>query len=201
MARSQDYYRKIKDAAADAGRDPDHVKVLVGLNPVIGRTEAEAQEKYEEMQSLLDPDVCRTLAEHYFGLDLSQFPLDEPVPEIELPTTGSSMPRAHQEFMLNKARDEGLTMRQLVGGFNGLNIYPASAEAAADEFEEYFRNDACDGFIVQISHVPEGVDDFVDLVVPLLQERGIFKTEYTGRTLRENLGLPRPANRFVSPVR
>jgi FMN-dependent oxidoreductase (nitrilotriacetate monooxygenase family) len=197
MARSQDYYRKIKDAAAEAGRDPDHIKVLVGLNPVIGRTEAEAREKYEEMQSLLDPDVCRTLAEHYFGMDLTKFPLDEPVPEIELPEVGNSMPRAHQEFMLNKARDEGLTMRQLVNGFNGLNIYPASAEQAADEFEEYFRNDACDGFIVQISHVPEGVDDFVDLVVPLLQERGIFKTEYAGGTLRENLGLPRPANRHT----
>ena len=152
------------------------------------------------MQSLLDPDVCTALAEHYFGVDLSQYPLDEPVPEIDLPEVGNSMPRAHQEFMLNKARDEGLTMRQLVSGFNGLNIYPASAEDAADQFEDWFRAEACDGFILQISHVPEGVDDFCELVVPLLQKRGILRTEYPGRTLRENLGLPRPVNQFARPT-
>lgn len=197
LPRAQELYRTIKDAAANAGRDPDHVKVLASLNPVIAATESEAQERYEHMQSLLDPDVTRTLAEHYFGIDLSAYPLDEPVPEIELPDAGNSMPRAHQEFMLNKARDEGLTMRQLINGFNGLNIYPASAEAAADQFEEWFRDEACDGFIIQFSHVPEGVDDFVDLVVPELRKRGIIRTEYTGRTLREHLGLPRPANRHA----
>jgi FMN-dependent oxidoreductase (nitrilotriacetate monooxygenase family) len=201
LERAQEYYQRIKAAASDAGRDPDGVKVLVGLNPVLGRTQSEAQEKYDEMQSLLDENVTRVLAEHYFGVDLSQYELDEPVPEIELPEVGNSMPRAHQEFMLNKARDEGLTMRQLVNGFNGLNIYPASAEAAADQFEEYFRKDGCDGFILQISHVPEGVDDFVELVAPLLRERGLLRSEYPGHTLREKLGLPRPQNQFAgSPV-
>ena len=170
--RARDYYRTIKAAAADAGRDPDHVKVLVGLNPVIGATEAEAQEKYEEMQSLLDENVTRTLAEHYFGIDLSAYALDEPVPEIDLPDVGNSMPRAHQEFMLNRARDEGLTMRQLVNGFNGLNIYPASAEAAADQFEDYLLGDACDGFILQISHLPEGLEDFERLLAPELRRAG-----------------------------
>jgi N-acetyl-S-(2-succino)cysteine monooxygenase len=201
LQRAQDYYRAIKSAAADAGRDPDHVKVLVGLNPVIGRTESEAQEKYEEMQSLLDENVTRTLAEHYFGLDLSGYPLDEPVPEIELTETGSSMPTAHRQFMLNRARDEQLTMRQLINGFNGLNIHPASAEAAADQFEEWFRSGACDGFIVQISHVPEGLDDFAELLAPLLRDRGILRTEYEGRTLREKLGLPRPINQFAATAR
>jgi N-acetyl-S-(2-succino)cysteine monooxygenase len=197
LERAQEYYGKIKTAASDAGRDPDHIKVLVGLNPVIGRTRAEADEKYEQMQSLLDPSVTRSLAETYFGLDLSRYALDELVPEIELPEVGNSMPRAHQEFMLNKARDEKLTMRQLVNGFNGLNIYPASAEEAADQFEEYFRNDACDGFILQISHVPEGVDDFATLVAPELRKRGILRSEYSGKTLREKLGLPRPENQFA----
>jgi N-acetyl-S-(2-succino)cysteine monooxygenase len=198
LERAQEYYRVVKDAAADAGRDPDHVKVLVGLNPVIGRTEAAAQEKYEEMQALLDPDVATSLAETYFGIELDKYPLDEPVPEIELPEVGNSMPRAHQEFMLKKARDENLTMRELVSGFNGLNIFPASAEEAADQFEEWYRNDGCDGFILQISHVPEGVTDFVDLVAPLLQERGILRTEYAPGTLREQLGLPFPPNSFVA---
>jgi len=197
LERAQEYYRTIKTAASDAGRDPDHIKVLVGLNPVIGRTRAEADEKYEQMQSLLDSSVARSLAETYFGIDLSSYALDELVPEIELPEVGNGMPRAHQEFMLNKARDEELTMRQLVSGFNGLNIYPASAEEAADQFEEYFRNDACDGFILQISHVPEGVDDFVTLVAPELRKRGILRSEYSGRTLREKLGLPRPENQFA----
>ncbi len=197
LERSKEYYQTIKAAASDAGRDPDHIKVLVGLNPVIGRTQAEAEEKYEEMQSLLDENVTRTLAEHYFGIELSQYAMDELVPDIQLPEVGNSMPRAHQEFLLHKARDEGLTMRQLVNGFNGLNIYPASAEAAADQFEDYFRSDACDGFILQISHMPEGVEDFCNLVAPLLRERGILRSEYSGGTLRENLGLPRPANQFA----
>lgn len=197
MKRAKEFYDTVKSGASDAGRDPSDVKVLVSLNPVIGRTAEEAQEKYDRMQALLDPDVSRTFAEHYFGIDLAAYPLDELVPEIDLPEIGNGMPRAHREFMLNKARDEGLTMRELVNGFNGTNIYPASAEAAADQFEEWFHNDACDGFILQISHVPEGVSDFVDLVVPILRRRGLIREEYEGATLRENLGLARPASRYA----
>lgn len=198
LERAQEYYKTIKAAASDAGRNPDEVKVLVSLNPIVGRTQEEAEEKFEEMQSLLDVDVTRNLAEVYLGVDLSQYPLDELVPEIELPEKGNTMPLAHRRFMLNKARDEKLTMRQLINGFNGVNLYPLSAEAAADQFEEYFRNDACDGFIMQISHVPEGVDDFVELVAPLLRERGILRSEYSGKTLREKLGLPRPQNQYAA---
>ena len=150
------------------------------------------------MQSLLDVEVTRNLAEVYLGVDLSLYPLDELVPEIDLPEKGNTMPLAHRLFMLNKARDEKLTMRQLINGFNGVNLYPLSAEAAADQFEEFFRGDACDGFIMQISHVPEGVDDFVNLVAPLLRERGILRSEYSGKTLREKLGLPRPRNQFAA---
>lgn len=193
--RAREYYRSIKDGAAAAGRDPDDVRVLASINPVIGRTEEDANEKYEAMQALLDDDVSRTFAELYFGIDLSQYSLDEPVPEIELPEVGRGMPRAHQEYMLNRARDENMTMRELVYGFNGTNIYPKSAEAAADEFQEWYETDACDGFILQISHVPEGVSDFVDLVVPILRKRGLIRQEYQGDTMRDNLGLKFPTNR------
>lgn len=195
--RAREFYEKVKAAASDAGRDPDEVKVLVSLNPVVGATADEAQAKYDQMQDLLDPDVSRTFAEHYFGIDLDAYPLDELVPEIELPEIRNGMPRAHREFMLNKARDEGLTMRQLVNGFNGTNIYPASAEAAADQFEDWFQDGVCDGFIIQVSHGPEGMTDFVDLVVPLLRERNLIRDEYPGGTLRETLGLARPKSRYA----
>lgn len=198
--RARDYYRAIKDGAVEAGRDPDDVRVLASINPVIGRTEEEANEKYEAMQTLLDDDVSRTFAEMYFGIDLAQYPLDEQVPEIELPEVGRGMPRAHQEYMLNRARDEKLTMRELVYGFNGTNIYPKSAEAAADEFQEWYETEACDGFILQISHVPEGVSDFVELVVPILRKRGLIREDYSGSTMRENLGLKFPRNRYSADV-
>lgn len=198
--RARDYYRAIKDGTVEAGRDPDDVRVLASINPVIGRTEEEANEKYEAMQTLLDDDVSRTFAEMYFGIDLAQYPLDELVPQIELPEVGRGMPRAHQEYMLNRARDEKLTMRELVYGFNGTNIYPKSAEAAADEFQEWYETEACDGFILQISHVPEGVTDFVELVVPILRKRGLIREDYSGSTMRENLGLKFPRNRYAADV-
>ena len=197
IERARQYYRKVKDLAADMGRDPDHIKVLASLNPVLGPTDAAAQERFDQLQSLLDGDVATALAGHYFGIDLTKYPLDEPVPEIELVDSGHSMPRAHQQFMLNKSRDEGLTMRQLVTGFCGLGLYPAGPESAADRFEEWFEAEACDGFVLQFSHLPEGLTDFVDLVVPILQQRGLLRTEYRGRTLREHLGLPRPASRYT----
>jgi FMN-dependent oxidoreductase (nitrilotriacetate monooxygenase family) len=197
LDRARDYYQAVKKAAAEAGRQPDEVKVLASINPVVGRTEEDAEEKYEQMQTLLDDDVSRTFAEVYFGIDLSDYPMDELVPEIELPDAARGMPRAHQEYMLTRARDQKLTMRELVYGFNGTNIYPKSAEAAADEFQEWYETEACDGFILQISHVPEGVTDFVDLVVPILRKRGLIREDYTGRTLRENLGLAFPRNRHT----
>lgn len=198
IARARDYYQAVKNGAIEAGRHPDEVKVLASLNPVVGRTGEEADEKYQQMQALLDDDVSRTFAEHYFGIDLSDYDLDALVPEIELPEVGRGMPRAHQEYMLTRARDQKLTMRELVYGFNGTNIYPKSAEAAADEFQEWYETEACDGFILQISHVPEGVSDFAEFVVPILRKRGLIREDYVGRTLRENLGLARPANQYTA---
>jgi len=197
IERARDYYKKIKAGADAAGRDPDSIKVLASINPVVGRTEADAEAKYQKMQDLLDDDVSRHFAEMYFGIDLAQYDLDAPVPEIELPEVAHGMPRAHQEYMLTRARDQNLTMRELVQGFNGTNIYPKSAEAAADEFEEWYETEACDGFILQISDVPEGVSDFCDHVVPILRKRGLVREDYVGTTMRENLGLAFPKNRYA----
>ncbi|WP_261574380.1 LLM class flavin-dependent oxidoreductase [Frankia gtarii] len=197
IERSREYYNQIKEGAIAAGRSPDEVKVLASINPVLGKTAEDAQRKYDQMQSLLDDDVSRHFAEMYFGIDLAKYDLDELVPEIELPEVGRGMPRAHQEYMLTRARDQKLTMRQLVYGFNGTNIYPKSAEEAADEFQEWYETGACDGFILQISHVPEGVTDFCELVVPILRRRGLIREEYAGRTMRENLGLAFPRNQYA----
>jgi FMN-dependent oxidoreductase (nitrilotriacetate monooxygenase family) len=198
--RAKEFYDTVKSGASDAGRDPSDVKVLVSLNPVVGRTAQEAQDRYEQMQELLDPDVSRTFAENYFGIDLDAYPLDELVPDIDLPEVRNGMPLAHREFMLNKARDEGLTMRQLVNGFNGTSIYPASAQDVADQFEDWFQDEACDGFIMQVSHNTGGITDFVDHVVPLLRERGLIRDEYTSSTLRGHLGLSRPRSRYAPAV-
>ena len=197
IERAREYYQSVKKQAADFGRDPDSIRVLASVNPIVAETDEAAAELYEQMQSLLPPDVALNLAGHYLGIDLTQFELDEPMPDVELPEVGNSMPRAHQEFMLAKARDESLTVRQLAAGFCGLNLFPAGPEKAADVLCEWLDAGACDGFVLQSSHLPEGLTDFVDLVVPILQKRGVMRTEYSGRTLRENLGLPRPANRYA----
>jgi N-acetyl-S-(2-succino)cysteine monooxygenase len=195
--RAKEYYKLIKEGAVKAGRDPQDIRILASINPVVGRTQKEADAKYDRMQSYLDPDVTLMMAEDYLGMDLSRFELDEPLPELEQ-TTSSNMPQAHADFMITKARDEGLTLRELIAGFNGVNINPRSAEAAADEFQHWYEEEACDGFIIQFAQVPEGIEEFVDLVVPILRDRGLIREEYVGTTLREHIGLKRPPSQYAA---
>ena len=130
------------------------------------------------------------------GCDASQFDLDGPLPEI--PETNAS--KSGRERVIERARRDNLTVRQLAqiaGGYGGLSMV-GTPRTIADQMEEWLYSGACDGFNIMFPWVPGGLDEFVDRVVPELQRRGLFRRVYEGKTLRENLGLPRPENRFFA---
>ena len=199
LGLAQDQYADMKSRVAAHGRDPAHVAILPGLAPVVGRSEAEAREKFEELQSLLTlPVALNILSMRMGGIDLSPFDLDRPFPETALATTGS---RSGVEAMVERSRRENLTVRELAmktaGSLAGLSVHGSAAEIA-DMMEAWFTSGACDGFNLQPAVLPGTFRDIVELVIPELRRRGLFRSEYEGRTLRENLGLPRPASRYAA---
>lgn len=176
------------------GRDPAHLKILPAAMVVVGKTRDEARAKKELLDSLVHPDSSLPNLSQRLGVDASSFDLDAPLPE--LPPTNAS--QSGRDYLVNLAKREGLTVRQLArlsGTYDGFKIVGTSSDIA-DVMEEWLTTGASDGFNVMFHSVPEGLFDVVDLVVPELQRRGIFRTEYSGTTLREHLGLPRPSNRF-----
>ncbi|ELS34291.1 FMN-dependent oxidoreductase, nitrilotriacetate monooxygenase family [Pseudanabaena biceps PCC 7429] len=197
LADAKTFYADVKERAAKIGRNPDHIKIMPGIFPVIGRTEEEAQEKFQKLQDGIDPKVGLALLGSMLGnVDLSGYPLDEPLPD--LPET--ELHQSRQDLLIRLARRENLTIRQLyqwIAGARGHYQLVGTPEQIADHLEEWFVNDAADGFNIMPPYLPSGLEEFVDLVIPILQERGLFRTEYEGKTLRENLGLPRPTNQFV----
>lgn len=202
LADAKTFYDKIKGEAAKKGRDPDSMKVMPGLSTIIGRTEEEATEKFEYLQSLTHPIVAREILSLILGgIDLSPYSLDDPLPE-NLPQTNASVSSFNATVSL--ARRENLTIRQLalrMAGARGKSVIKGTPQSISDQMEEWFRNSGCDGFNVMPPYLPGGLNDFVDLVVPELQRRGIFRTQYEGKTLRQNLGLARPASRYDHAAR
>lgn len=198
LAESQDFYADVKARAANLGRNPDQIKVLPGLSYMVGRTEAEAQEKFEHLQSLIHPMVAReVLSMTLGGVDLSSYPVDGPLPELPVSNEGS---QSSFRTVTKLARDENLSIRQLgmrLAAGRQRHHVTGSAEHIVDVMEEWFTHGAADGFNILPPYLPGALDDFVDLVVPELRRRGLFRTEYEGTTLRENLGLPRPAGRYA----
>ena len=176
------------------GRPREHLKVLPGAFVVVGDTVEEARAKRMRLDSLVHYDSAIASLSIMLGHDVSKCDPDGPLPPI--PESNAS--KSGRERILEYAEREKLTVRQLaqrVGGFGGL-AFVGTPKTIADQMEEWLFTDACDGFNVMFPYLPAGLDDFVDRVVPELQWRGIFRKEYEGQTLRENLGLPRPANRF-----
>jgi alkanesulfonate monooxygenase SsuD/methylene tetrahydromethanopterin reductase-like flavin-dependent oxidoreductase (luciferase family) len=174
------------------------MKVLPGLSCIVGRTDEEAQERYEHLQSLIHPIVAREILSTVLGgVDLTPYPFDGPLPE-NLPLSNAS--RSTFANVTEMARKENLTMRQVamrVAGARAKAVVRGSPQHVADYMEEWFRKEGCDGFNVMPPFLPGGLDDFVELVLPELRRRGLFRTEYEGGTLRENLGLKRPASRYA----
>ncbi|MFJ4373998.1 LLM class flavin-dependent oxidoreductase [Pseudomonas japonica] len=196
LPAAQAFYQDIKQRAAALGRDPDHIKILPGVTPFIGATREHAQALFDEFQALIDPVLGLRLLADTLGedIDLSGHDLDGPLPDTPAGQRGS-----RRDQVLELARRDNLSIRQLYLRLAGGNPVIGTAEDIADSFEAWFQGRACDGFNVFFPYFPGAIDTFVDQVIPLLQARGLFRREYEGRTLRENLGLPRPANRFSTP--
>ncbi|MDH7797814.1 MULTISPECIES: LLM class flavin-dependent oxidoreductase [unclassified Beijerinckia] len=189
------YYDDVKGRMTAYNRDPDHLKVLPGISVVVAESDDKAAEDFNTLQSLIHPIVGREILSTMLGgADLTPYPLDEPLPD--LPLTNAS--RGHFESIMAMARAENLTIRQLgerCAGARGKNSIHGSVKKVADYMEEWFAANACDGFCVMPPYISGQHDDFCNMVIPELQKRGLFRKEYEGATLRENLGLPRPPSR------
>ena len=191
LEMAQAYYADVKERAARFGRGPGSIHLMPGISPIVGRTEADAREQFEYLQSLVHPVVGLEMLTTLLGADLSGYPLDGPLPELERPRGGQSA----FDNWTGLAKRENLTIRQLIErtiGARGKSVVVGTPSQIADHMQTWFENGGADGFNVMPPYLPGALDDFVDLVVPELQARGIFRTEYEGTTLRENLGLARP---------
>jgi N-acetyl-S-(2-succino)cysteine monooxygenase len=202
LADAQAFYADLKERATRFGRSPDELLILPGVFPFVGRTQREAAERFEQLQALIDPVVGLSLLSGLMaGVDLSAYPLDGPIPDLPETNAGKS----RQQLLIEMAQREHLTIRDLylrVAGSRGHWQISGSPKQIADALEEWVRKGAADGFNIIPPSLPGALEDFVELVIPELQSRGLFRTEYEGRTMRENLGLRRPdhwARRAVGP--
>jgi FMN-dependent oxidoreductase (nitrilotriacetate monooxygenase family) len=189
---AQEYYADVKRRMAKYGRDPDQLKISPGLSVVVGESDQEAQDKFGELQSAVDFSHIE-----FGGYDLSQYPLDEPLPDLPYKPSENGKGRFLQQLEL--ARRENLTIRQLVLKFRvarGHLQAIGSVKTVADLIEQWFVEKGADGFNVVPPLLPQGFEDFTRLVVPELQRRGIFRKDYSTGTYRDNLGLNRPANPY-----
>ena len=190
------FYSDIKARMRAIGRNPQHLKILPGAFVVVGDSVEAAKAKRAKLDSLVHYDSAIASLSISLGVDASLFDPDAPLPEI--PETNAS--KSGRERTIEIARRDNLTVRELaqrLGGYSGA-AFVGTAQSIADEMQDWLETEACDGFNVMFPYLPGGLDDFVEQVVPELQRRGIFRREYEGSTLRENLGLPRPENRFFA---
>ncbi|MNW36437.1 putative monooxygenase MoxC [compost metagenome] len=190
------FYKDVKDRAVAAGRSRDDIVILPGIHPIIGRTQEEADLKYEELASLINIDVALQYLGRFFDHhDFSQYPLDEPFPDLG--EIGSNSFRGNTDKIKKNAREKGLTLRQVaLHSASPRSDFVGNPEKIADLIQQWYEEGAADGFIIH-APIPSVLKDFVQLVVPILQERGIYRTEYEADTLRGNLGLSFPKNRYT----
>ena len=190
------FYADIKNRMDKYGRNPNDLKILPGVAIFTGRTAEEAEEKYEALSALVNPAAAVALLGARTGIDLTGVPLDEPVPELK----GNDVRVSNPQLMFKLAQREKLTLRGLVQRYAAAgphNMVRGTPSQVADQLEYWFLNRAADGFIFLPVYLPGALNDFVDMIVPELQRRGLFRKEYEGKTLRENMGLPRPENVFL----
>jgi FMN-dependent oxidoreductase (nitrilotriacetate monooxygenase family) len=200
-ATAQAFYADLKSLIAAEGRSPEQVLILPGLSPMIAATEAEAQRMTRETNELSDPDVGRKrLSGRFGGHDFSHLPLDRPLAPEDFPEPSSvEAARSRTEVILGLVRRENPTLRQLLGmlaGARGHFTFAGTPEQVADLIEDWFTDGAADGFNIMPPLLPSMLDVFSAEVIPLLQRRGLFRTAYEGRTLREHYGLSWPKSTF-----
>jgi FMN-dependent oxidoreductase (nitrilotriacetate monooxygenase family) len=199
LAAGQKFYTDVKGRMAKLGRDPEHMKILPACFVIVGDSADEAREKRAKLDSLVHYDSAIAALSIALGHDASKFDPDGPLPEI--PESNAS--QSGRARAVEMAKRENLTVRQLaqrLGGYSGLALL-GSPKTIADQMEEWLETRGSDGFTIMFPYLPGGLDDFVNRVTPELQRRGLLRKDYEGRTLRENLGLPRPANRFFNGAR
>ena len=201
---AQRFYADLKRRTAAAGRDPGTIKVLPGIVPVIGSTEAEARRLEQELDELIHPEHARRQLAGVLRVPAASLALDAELPD-DLPSEDEiEGAKSRYTLIVDLARRERLTVRQLIGrlgGGRGHRTFSGTPEQVADAIQEWFEAGAADGFNIMPPVLPSGLDAFVDHVIPILRDRGLFRRAYSGRTLREHYGLPRPANTFVSAAR
>ena len=197
ITKAQAFYADLKGRLAKFGRREDSLKIMPGVFVVVGQSTQEAREKFEQFQELVEPKVGVALLGRMLGnFDLSGYPLDGPLPDLPLTENGQ---QSRQKLLTELAGAENLTLAQLgrrIAGGRGHYSLIGTASEIADELQAWFEGRAADGFNVLVPHLPAGLDDVAKYVVPELQRRGLFRTEYQGTTLREHLGLQRPNNQF-----
>jgi FMN-dependent oxidoreductase (nitrilotriacetate monooxygenase family) len=195
LEMGQAFYADVKGRMEKVGRNPEHMKILPACMVIVADSKEEARQKRFKLDSLVHYESAIASLSIALGHDASKYDPDGPLPD-DIPETNAG--QSSREKAIRVAREDNLTVRQLaqrLGGHSSTCIM-GTPEEIADEMEEWLMTRGSDGFTIQFPYVPEGIDDFVDRVIPVLQKRGLFRTEYEGTTLRENLGLPRPENQF-----
>lgn len=194
---ARSFYSDLKRRAVGEGRDPDTVKILPGIVPVIGSTEAEATAKDRELDEAIVPIYAHRQLATTLRIPVEELPLDERLPAELLPEEEIEGAKSRYTLIVELARRERLTVRELIGrlgGGRGHRTFSGTPEQVADTIEEWFHGGVADGFNIMPPLLPTGLELFVDHVVPLLRARGLFRTEYTATTLRGHYGLARPVN-------
>jgi len=201
LADAQEFYGDVKSRLARYGRKPEQLLIMPGLFPVLGGTEAEARAKLEDLHNLAHPAIVwQVIKQNYQGRDFTGWSLDDKAPP---PPAETNLNKSRLKLVADYIEREQPTLRQLyttLAGARGHHVVAGTPEQVADIAERWFREGAADGFNIMPPVLPTGLDDFIEQVLPILQKRGLFRTEYAGATLRENLGLARPANSFVAPA-
>ncbi|MVP01050.1 LLM class flavin-dependent oxidoreductase [Paenibacillus lutrae] len=196
LAAAKEFYAGLNGKLAEHGRLPGSLKIMPGLSPVIGDTEEEAQLRFRQLQDLIPDDTIVLMLSGLLNFDLGGYPLDGQLPEIPDPVGASNGMKSRVQLIMDTARREQLSIRQIgkrLIGARGHLQFVGTPQQLADLMEHWFEEYGCDGFNIMPPVLPGHLDDFVDKVVPILQDRGLFRSDYSGRTLREHLGLERPA--------
>jgi FMN-dependent oxidoreductase (nitrilotriacetate monooxygenase family) len=204
LADAEEFYADIKARARRLGRDPDLVKILPGLVPIIGSTEAEARALEDELEELIVPEYGLAQLARVLEVPAGTLELDRGLPEEVFARPPVEGAQSRYQLITELARRDGLTVRQLIGrlgGGRGHRTFAGTPEQVADTILDWAQAGAADGFNVMPAALPSGLEAFTEHVIPLLRKAGVFRTEYTGRTLREHYGIPRPENQFTATDR